>query len=61
MRDAETIADVSQAPSVNAVTVVLSDPFTVTYSRESTNTSVLGVTANYAVIHALTLAEGDFF
>ena len=59
-RDAEAIADVSQAPSVSAVTEILSDPFTVTYSRESTNSSVLGVSSNYLDVHDMPLTEGEF-
>src|SRR5512143_3091997 len=58
--DAEAIADPFQAPSVVAVAPVIQDNGKVTYGRESTTTSITGVTPIYASVRKYTLTEGDF-
>lgn len=58
--DADAIAT-SSIPSVVAVSPELSNRYQVTTGKNNTNTSVLGVRANYATVHAVTLAAGVFF
>jgi putative ABC transport system permease protein len=60
LSDAEAIADPFQAPSVVAVAPVIQDSGKVTYGRESTTTSITGVTPDYASVRKYTVTEGDF-
>ncbi len=58
--DAEAIADPNQAPSVVAVAPVIQDSGKVTFGRESTNTSITGVTPEYGTVRNYTVTEGEF-
>lgn len=60
LADAEAIADPFQAPSVVAVAPVIQDNGKVTFGRESTSTSITGVTPDYAQVRKYSLTEGDF-
>lgn len=60
LADAEAIADPFQAPSVVAVAPVIQDNGKVTFERESTSTSITGVTPDYARVRKYSLTEGDF-
>jgi putative ABC transport system permease protein len=60
LADAEAIADPFQAPSVIAVAPVIQDSGKVTFGRESTNTSITGVTPDYASVRKYSLTEGAF-
>jgi putative ABC transport system permease protein len=60
LEDAAAIADPFQAPSVNAVAPVIQDSGKVTFGRESTNTSITGVTPDYASVRKYSLTEGEF-
>jgi putative ABC transport system permease protein len=60
LADAEAIADPFQAPSVVAVAPVIQDSGKVTFERESTTTSITGVTPDYAPVRKYSLTEGDF-
>ncbi|OGO27923.1 MAG: hypothetical protein A2136_01085 [Chloroflexi bacterium RBG_16_54_11] len=60
LSDAEAIADPFQAPSVVSVAPVIQDNGKVTYGRESTTTSVTGVTPEYASVRKYSLIEGEF-
>jgi putative ABC transport system permease protein len=58
--DAEAIADPFQAPSVVAVAPVIQDSGKITYGRESTTTSISGVTPDYASVRNSKVTEGEF-
>jgi len=58
--DAEAIADPFQAPSVVAVAPVIQDNGKVTFGRESTTTSITGVTPDYASVRKYSVTEGEF-
>ncbi|MFN2199452.1 MAG: ABC transporter permease [Anaerolineales bacterium] len=58
--DAEAIADPFQAPSVVGVAPVLSGSARLTAAGESDNTSLSGVTPDYAQVRNLKLTEGSF-
>lgn len=58
--DAEALMDQFQAPSIDKVAPVLSGNATVTYGGETTNPSVMGVTANYDEVRNYALTEGEF-
>jgi putative ABC transport system permease protein len=60
LQDAEAIADPFQAPSVNAVAPVIQGSGKVTYGRESTTTSIYGVTPEYGRVRNYTVSEGEF-
>ena len=60
LSDAEAIADPFQAPSVVAVAPVVQDNGKVTYGRESTTTSITGVTPDYASVRKYSVTEGEF-
>jgi putative ABC transport system permease protein len=60
LEDAQAIADSFQAPSVMAVAPVLQDSGKVTFGRESTTTSITGVTPDYQSVRKYGLTEGDF-
>jgi putative ABC transport system permease protein len=58
--DAEAIADPFQAPSVVGVAPVVQDSGKVTYGRESTTTSISGVTPDYSTVRKYGVTEGEF-
>ncbi len=60
LEDAAAIADHFQAPSVQAVAPVIQDNGKVTFGRESTTTSITGVTPDYAPVRKYNLTEGEF-
>jgi putative ABC transport system permease protein len=60
LADAAAIADPFQAPSVMSVAPVIQDSGKVTFGRESTTTSITGVTPDYASVRKYSLTEGDF-
>ncbi len=60
LEDAAAIADPFQAPSVMAVAPVVQDTGKVTFGRESTTTSITGVTPDYASVRKYNLTEGEF-
>jgi putative ABC transport system permease protein len=60
LSDAEAIADPFQAPSVEMVAPYISSNLTVTFSGESTTTSINGVTPEYLLVRNYSLLEGDF-
>jgi putative ABC transport system permease protein len=58
--DAEAIADPFQAPNVAGVAPALSGNGKVSFGGESTNTSIEGVTPDYARVRNLGVTEGSF-
>jgi putative ABC transport system permease protein len=60
LEDAAAIADPFQAPSVQAVAPVVQGSGKVTFGRESTTTSITGVTPEYASVRKYNLTEGEF-
>jgi putative ABC transport system permease protein len=60
LEDASAIADPFQAPSVMAVAPVIQDTGKVTFGRESTTTSITGVTPDYANVRKYSVTEGEF-
>ena len=60
MADAEALGDTFQAPSVQDVAPEIEGSLEVTYSGESTRTTVMGVTPSYAVVRNFSLMEGEF-
>ncbi len=60
LNDAEAIADPFQAPSVIAVAPMLTGSAKITVGRESTNTSITGVTPQYASVRNYGVTEGEF-
>jgi putative ABC transport system permease protein len=60
LSDAEAIADPNQAPSVVAVAPVIQDSGKVTIGRESTTTTITGVTPEYGSVRNYTVSEGEF-
>jgi putative ABC transport system permease protein len=58
--DADAIADPFQAPSVAGVAPELTGQVKVTFGGESTNTSIEGVTPEYATVRNTSVTEGDF-
>jgi putative ABC transport system permease protein len=60
LQDAQAIADPFQAPSVSAVAPVIQDSGKVTFGRESTTTSITGVTPEYQSVRKYSLTEGEF-
>ena len=59
--DAEAIADPFSAPSVKGVAPVLQgNGIEVSFSGETTNTTLTGVTPEYGVVRNYKVAEGDF-
>jgi putative ABC transport system permease protein len=58
--DAEAIADPFQAPSVGAVAPALQGSAEITFGGESTTTSLMGVTPDYAYVRNYQVAEGEF-
>ncbi len=60
LTDAEAIADPFAAPSVELVAPAIQGNGTLTYAGENTTTSISGVTAAYATVRNMELAEGEF-
>jgi putative ABC transport system permease protein len=60
LEDAAAIADPFQAPSVQAVAPVIQGSGKVTFGRESTTTTITGVTPDYASVRKYNLTEGEF-
>ena len=60
LEDAAAIADPFQAPSVMAVAPVIQDTGKVTFGRESTTTTITGVTPDYASVRKYSVTEGEF-
>lgn len=60
LEDAQAIADPFAAPSVAGVAPMLQGNAEVTYGRESTVTSLIGVTPDYAPVRNVALTEGTF-
>ncbi len=60
LQDAQAIADPFQAPSVSAVAPVIQDSGKVTFGRESTTTTITGVTPEYQTVRKYSLTEGEF-
>jgi putative ABC transport system permease protein len=58
--DAEAIGDPFQAPAIIGVAPELSGTVEVTYGGESTNTSIEGVTPDYAQVRNTKVSEGEF-
>jgi len=58
--DAEAIADPFQAPSVGAVAPALQGSAEITFGGESTTTSIIGVTPDYASVRNYQVTEGEF-
>ncbi|GAB4531447.1 MAG: ABC transporter permease [Anaerolineales bacterium] len=60
LEDAQAIADPFAAPSVVGVAPILQGNAEVAYGRESSVTSLVGVTPDYAPVRNVTLTEGEF-
>jgi putative ABC transport system permease protein len=60
LEDAAAIADPFQAPSVMAVAPAIQDTGKVTFGRESTTTTITGVTPDYASVRKYSVTEGEF-
>ncbi|GAP15568.1 ABC-type antimicrobial peptide transport system, permease component [Longilinea arvoryzae] len=60
LEDADAIADPFQAPSVAAVAPVIQGNAEVSFSGETTNTSIMGITPDYQTVRNYELTEGDF-
>ena len=60
LSDAEALADPFQAPSIAAVAPAIQGNGTVTFSGESTNTEITGITPQYEVVRNYGLLEGEF-
>jgi putative ABC transport system permease protein len=58
--DANAISDPFQAPSVEAVAPYISSNLPVTFSGESINSSINGVTPEYLSVRNYSLLEGEF-
>jgi putative ABC transport system permease protein len=58
--DADAMADPFQAPSVTGVAPELRGQVKVTYGGQSTNTSLEGVTPEYATVRNNSVSEGQF-
>ncbi len=60
LEDAQAIADPFAAPSVIGVAPLLQGSREVSYGRESTVTSLVGVTPEYETVRNVQVAEGEF-
>ena len=58
--DAKAIAEPGMAPSVSKVAPAVSRMVEISYSRENMNTTLYGVTADYAEVRNYEIAEGEF-
>ncbi len=61
LEDAQALADPFAAPSVAGVAPLLQGNGEVTYGREGTVTSLVGVTPEYESVRNVRLTEGEFF
>jgi putative ABC transport system permease protein len=59
LNDAQALTDLVSAPSVFRAAPVLQGQGDVSYSGESTNTSILGVTSDFALVTNLKASEGE--
>ena len=60
LSDAEALADPFQAPAIAAVAPAIQGNGTVTYSSETANTEITGVTPEYGEVRNYGLLEGEF-
>ena len=60
LADAEALVDSGGAPSVAAVAPVVNASRTVVYGDNSTSTTIMGVTPDYATVRNTTLSSGRF-
>ncbi len=60
LEDAKALLDQFQAPSIYKVAPVVNGEVKITYSGESTSTSLVGVTPSYADVRNYTVTEGEF-
>jgi putative ABC transport system permease protein len=60
LADAEALDDPVQAPAVNAVAAAVQGAAEVSYSGESTVTTVIGVTPEYTTVQNMIVAEGEY-
>jgi putative ABC transport system permease protein len=60
LKDAQAIADPLQAPSVEHVSPIVQGRGEISFGRESTNTTISGVTAEYQRVRNEEVAEGEF-
>ncbi len=61
LEDSQALADPFAAPSVAGVAPLLQGSGEVTYGREGTVTSLIGVTPDYETVRNVRLTEGAFF
>jgi putative ABC transport system permease protein len=59
--DADALATRARAPHILNIASVLSGQSSVRFGDESAQTSIMGVTGNYAEVIDLKLSEGSFF
>lgn len=59
LSDAISLTDIGAAPSILRVAPVIQGFGDVSYSGESTNTTIIGVTAEYALVSNITASEGE--
>ncbi|MCJ7694236.1 MAG: ABC transporter permease [Anaerolineaceae bacterium] len=59
-RDAEALSNRNRAPSIANVSPIVQGNAELTFSGESKNSSVMGVTPAYAIVQNVTLSEGSF-
>lgn len=59
LKDAEALGDSFQAPSIAAVAAAVNGSAEVTFSGESTNVSVIGITPEYMDVQNKILSEGE--
>ncbi len=60
LEDAEAIADSTQVTTVKLVSPEYQGRSQVTTKNANTNTQIIGVTANYALVHNINMATGSF-
>ena len=60
LADAEALVDSGGAPSVAAVAPVVNASRTVVYGDNSTSTTIMGVTPDYATVRSTTVSSGRF-
>ena len=59
--DADALANRTRAPHILNISPVLTGQSSVRFGDESTQTSIMGVAANYAEVTDIELSEGSFF
>ncbi len=60
MKDAQAIADFQQAPSVANVAPVVQGSAELTFGRETSSTSITGVTPEYLTVRNEAITDGEF-